>query len=74
MAFNKTFTDIMGVLKYSFLSGESINQSTFLSKFLLIIFNLFASVKKYLSDINIYSTLFFLVIIFNFIFKKKIKK
>ena len=56
------------------MSGESINQSTFLSKLNLIIFNLFASVKKYLSDINIYSTLFFLVIICNFIFKKKLGK
>ena len=72
MAFNNTFTDIMGVLKYSILSEENINQSTILSKLNLIIINLLASIKKYFSTINVYSILFFLVVISNFLFKKKI--
>ena len=72
MAFNKTFTDIMGVLKYSVISGENIDQSTILSKMNIIIVNFLASIKKYFSTINVYSILFFLAVISNFLFKKKI--
>lgn len=72
MAFNNTFTDIMGGLKYSVFSGESINQSTFLSKINLIFSNFLAIINKYFFSINVYSILVILSVISNFIFKKKI--
>ena len=55
-----------------FLSEENINQSTIVSKLNFIIINLLASIKKYFSTINIYSILFSLAVISNFLFKKKI--
>lgn len=72
MAFNNTFTDIMGVLKYSVFNGESIDQSTFLSKINLIFSNLISSINKYFFNINVYSILVYLSVISNFLFKKKI--
>ena len=62
----------MGVIKYSVLSGESIDQSTFLSKINLVISNLLASINKYFFSINVYSILVYLSVISNFLFKKKI--
>ena len=72
MAFNNTFSNIMGVLKYSVLNEQSFNQSILFSKTNFIIDNFFASIKKYFSSINIYSILVFLAVTNNFLFKKKL--
>ena len=72
MAFNKTFTDIMGVLKYSVFTESTNSQFGILSIIDVIIINLSLSLKQYFADISIYSILTIFIIICNFSFKKEI--
>ena len=74
MAFNKTFSNIMGVLQYSVFAGETGAQSNITSTVNTIFFNLYSSISKYFSSVNIYSILAVLTIIGNFLFRNKIGK
>ena len=74
MAFNKTFSNIMGVLQYSVLAAETGAQSSITSTVNTIFFNLYSSISKYFSSVNIYSILAVLTIIGNFLFRNKIGK
>lgn len=74
MAFNKTFSNIMGVLQYSVLAIETSNQSTILSTINMIFLNLYSSISKYFLSVNIYSILAILILIGNFLFRNKIGK
>lgn len=74
MAFNKTFSNIMGVLQYSVLAGDTVGQSNITSTVNTVFFNLYSSISKYFSSINIYSILALLTIIGNFLFRNKIGK
>ena len=50
MAFNKTFTDIMGVLKYSVFTESADSQFSILAIIKVIFFNLSLTIKQYFSD------------------------
>ncbi len=72
MAFKNTFSDIMGVIRYTSLSLENNDQSYFFSMFQVIFKNFYYSVMKYISNINLYSTLILIIISINVIMKKVI--
>lgn len=70
MAFNQTFSDVMGALKYTSFSLENETQLNFLSIFSLIFKNFSASIMKYFSNVNFYSILIVLIISVNLIMRK----
>ena len=69
MAFNNTFTNILGVLKYSTIdiANSQLNNSSFLS---IILSKIYTSIMYYFSSLNSYSILISIIILINLIFKK----